>query len=707
MTTPINPAFLKAAPLADSPPVQPTFAEHLDMMFGNEKRHWKTGDHVEVIRLKVSDGKRFFRKSFLGNFAAWTEREHLLLLTLKQRLVPHIQETEGYSIRNKYFESLDAGPDLKHWLDLPVLRNVEDNVEELEHIFQDCAQWFSLARWGILALHGIHAKGCVHLDIKADNLCLPCQFGNNIPKTQVLPDWSKLRLIDFAFSIWESVTPLTAQTPLIIGKATANSYQSQQLLNAIEAGDRAAVLARASKLDWRCDLYSFGYLLTGILDHLPEQCLAGKGGWKSDRLQAARELVDTLLAFDDDWKKNLEHLPKLPHASLLKKIDNLLDEDELKQRLSARWDIAHRQDWQSGRAVTDIPITKVVEKTKIKGGNYEPEWFKYLALAFGLVIIGVFWLNIPETPVFPDSSTSSISAELAGESVEEKHKKDQQEIEELAYQKADLPAQLVDRLLKAPVSQLEVVARQTLPEEANEASQVASAAYALLFTSWSGAALETPTRTRKLERLLWLHDALPAKEKRTQQLRVAEQYAKDSQTIENGAWWKSDTGMAAGAKEKGWLKETQLLAKAGILRAQFALSTSLLNGKQGVIDSAQAGEWLARALKNDSEADQTEHSTIISAILRRVNAQVLVGNDRQFTQAILPGLQRQSTRNNPAASWLLANTLACRVTPPQYDEARKVLEKLSQINDWRNAAIDRLKTIDNPQWCTFLRAAKE
>lgn len=709
MTTPINPAFLKNASIEASAPVQRLFGDHLDTMFGNKERRWQTADHVEVIRQVSSDGKRIFRKSFLGDFSPWTEREHLLLLTLKLRHAPHIQETEGYSTRKKYFESLDAGPDLKHWLDLPVIRD----GEALEHIFQDCAQWFSLARWGILALQGIHAKACVHLDIKADNLCLPCQLGNNNPKTQVLPDWPNLRLIDFAFSIWESVTPLTAQTPMIIGKATANRYQSQQLVSAIEAGDSAAVLARASKLDWRCDLYSFGYMLTGILDHLPAQCVAGRGGWDAVRLEAARKLADKLLGFDDDWRKNPERLPNLPHSALVKEIDSILDAGDLKHRLTARWDIVHRQDWQSGRAGIDIPITKLAGKV-ISGGEEGPKHKRGKLLqytAIGLAIFGVLWFIIPaptdpSRPPEPAAPGASLMADTpAVDAVEEKRKKDQQAREELARQKAELPAQLVQQLLKAPASQFETIAKQALPKDDNEASQVLGAAYALLFTSWSGTALDTPASTQYLERLLWLHDALPAKEQRAQRVRVAEHYAKDSRNIENTRWWKSDSSVATGAKEKGWLKETQLLANAGFLRAEYTLGTTLLNGKLGAADSAKSGEWLSRALKNDSDTAEAEQASIISAILRMVNTQVLVGNDRQFAQAIIPGLQYQSIHNNTAASWLLANTLACRITPPQYDDARKALEKLGKSSEWRDAANNRLKTISNPQWCSFSRAA--
>lgn len=708
MTTPINPAFLKAHPVEIPAAIQPKFADHLDTMFGDGDRRWETAGHVEVTRRLGSDGKRIFKKTFLGDYAAWTEREHVILLNLTSRRIKHVQEPEGYSTRKKYFESLDAGPDLKHWLDLPV----SCKGEELEHIFQDCAHWFSLARWGILALKGINETACVHLDIKADNICLPCQLGNSNPKTQVLPDWPNLRLIDFAFSIWESTTPLTPQTPMIIGKATANRYQSQQLVNAIEADDITSVLAKASKLDWRCDLYSFGYLLIGILDHLPEQCQAGRGGWNAERLDAAGKLVKKLLDFDADWQKNPERLPNLPHTALIREIDSTLDADDLKHRLTARWEIAHRQNWQSGRAGIDIPITKLAG-TIISGGegeNPKPRRGKLLKFgAVGFIILCSLWLiNSNEEPEHIPISTSEMDNKPAVKAVEEQRKKELQALEELARQKAERPAQLVEQLLKAQASQFEAIVKQTLPEDANEANQVLSAAHGLLFTSWSGAALDTAVRIQQLERLLWLHDALPEKEKRAQHLRLAAQYAKDSQSIENTNWWKSESGQAAGSKEKSWLKETQMLASAGLLRAEYALGIALLSGKLGAAAPVKSGEWLSRALKNDSDTFESEQATIISAILKRVDVQVLVGNDRQFAQAIIPGLQHQSTRNNPAASWLLANTLACRVTPPRYDDARKILEKLGQASAWRDAASARLKTIDNPQWCnTFSSAAKK
>jgi len=370
MTTPLNPVFENTGLSHKFEPVNTLFSDHLDAMFGNAERRWKTGDHVEVIRQVSYDEKRVFRKSFLGNFYNWTYREHLLLFALKAQSVPHIQEPESYSARRKFFESLDAGPDLMHWLDLPVSR---DGLE-LDHIFQDCAHWFSLARWSIKALQGIHEKECIHLDIKADNLCLPCQFGNSSLKTRVLPDWPNLRLIDFAFSIWEAVTPLSAKTPLIIGKATTNRYQSQQLLNAIKAGPGQATLDLARKLDWRCDLYSLGYLLKGILDHLPRECELGFGGWDELKLDTASILADRLLDYDNDWQVNPDRRPKLPHATLLDEIDSLLDQDDIKKRLSEPFDIVHRLDWQAGSAGLQIPITKLAPGIQIDTKKYLPWW---------------------------------------------------------------------------------------------------------------------------------------------------------------------------------------------------------------------------------------------------------------------------------------------------------------------------------------------
>ena len=41
------------------------------------------------------------------------------------------------------------------------------------HVFEDCAHWWSLAHYCLVALDEIHSLGLVHLDIKGDNICIP------------------------------------------------------------------------------------------------------------------------------------------------------------------------------------------------------------------------------------------------------------------------------------------------------------------------------------------------------------------------------------------------------------------------------------------------------------------------------------------------------------------------------------------------------
>ena len=49
----------------------------------------------------------------------------------------------------------------------------ERDGARLRHVFEDCAHWWALARHCLIALDAIHDLQLVHLDLKADNVCIP------------------------------------------------------------------------------------------------------------------------------------------------------------------------------------------------------------------------------------------------------------------------------------------------------------------------------------------------------------------------------------------------------------------------------------------------------------------------------------------------------------------------------------------------------
>ena len=151
----------------------------IDRVFGRGRLRMVTGDHVEVFREHAAPGeRRRYTKRFLataaGDFSEWTGREWRILA----RLVGHgikpvpdvVRFDRGASDRAALVQTYDAGITVDHWaMLLPVVRD----GTTLRNIFEDCAHWWALARHSLIALDAIHELRLVHLDLKADNVCIP------------------------------------------------------------------------------------------------------------------------------------------------------------------------------------------------------------------------------------------------------------------------------------------------------------------------------------------------------------------------------------------------------------------------------------------------------------------------------------------------------------------------------------------------------
>jgi hypothetical protein len=248
--------------------------DHLDLMFGVGRRRMMTGDHVEVWREAPTEKDRlpYFRKRFVAQRGPgaidWNLREALLILTLDELGSAHLQQFDSTSHTQdrtqRDLRTRHAGPSLQNWLDLPVTRA----DRRVAHVFHDCAHWFALARYGLAALRDINDAGVLHLDVKPDNICIPTEPPIYGPRSgsALRVDLPRLRLIDFAFSLWENKLPLGRALGMGIYEAT--EYQSRQLRNAIVAGE-GGDLEPTGMLDWRADLYGLGWTLGFILDDLP------------------------------------------------------------------------------------------------------------------------------------------------------------------------------------------------------------------------------------------------------------------------------------------------------------------------------------------------------------------------------------------------------------------------------------------------------
>jgi serine/threonine protein kinase len=326
----------------------------IDRVFGRSRLRMVTGDHVEVFREASLPGeRRRYTKRFLatpeGDFREWTEREWRILA----RLVGHgikpvpdvVQFDRGAADRAALVQTFDAGVTVDHWATLLPLER--DGVL-LRNVFEDSAHWWSLARHSLIALDAIHELHLVHLDLKADNICIPVgpadfdPFGGG---RSLHPRFEDITLIDFAFSLisgerLKSALPIAAQLDY--------EYQSPRLLLALEAG-RQGDLGPTRQLDWRCDLFSLAAMLWR---YLPELESTADRAWTPTRHAKASALVRRLIETHDS------ELPATrPHAELIALASEPLTQPDLRHSLQRGWTLAI--DTTSAARAAPTPITRI------------------------------------------------------------------------------------------------------------------------------------------------------------------------------------------------------------------------------------------------------------------------------------------------------------------------------------------------------------
>lgn len=290
-----------------------------DPVFGRGPLRVATGDHVEVWREAAAPGERrryrkHYLKTALTDYRPWTERERRVLEALGRHpgapVADLAPETSGddHGRRGANVDSelitFDAGPSVDQWATLVVLRR---GGTALTNVFEDCACWWSLARDSLRALDTVHALGFVHLDLKADNLCVPWgepAADHPVRGQRLLPRFDRLTLIDVAFSLLPGVE-LRAALPL--AGHHDYEYQSPRLLQALEDG-RYGDLTATRALDWRCDFFSLAAMLWR---YLPEPKRSAHCGWTQEGHAAATDFVRQLVGADA-----AKPVPR-PHRSLI------------------------------------------------------------------------------------------------------------------------------------------------------------------------------------------------------------------------------------------------------------------------------------------------------------------------------------------------------------------------------------------------------
>ena len=303
----------------------------MDRVFGVGRLRMATGDHVEVFREAVEHGvERRYTKRFLvgssGDLRPWTEREWRILQRLWSQRAPVpkpfelLRADDSGTVR---LQTRDAGATVEQWATLVPLRRGDT---PLRSVFEDCAHWWSLARHCLLALDAVHSLGFVHLDLKADNICIPwapAGAGRPLPGQPLRPRFKGLTLIDVAFSLLPEVD-YTMPLPLL--RQPAYDYQSPRLLHALAEGRRGH-LGPTRALDWRCDFFSLAGMLWRYLPELDELPISG---WTTGRHLEASGLVQHLLdlhgaAIPAGW----------PHHELIALATECLRDPELARALDA------------------------------------------------------------------------------------------------------------------------------------------------------------------------------------------------------------------------------------------------------------------------------------------------------------------------------------------------------------------------------------
>jgi len=335
--------------------------EQIERVFGCSRLKMATGEHVEVFREAVRPGeRRRYTKRFLetgdADFRQWTEREWRMLARLIGhgiRCVPGVVRFDGGDEGGmRQVQTYDAGVTVDQWATLlPVAR---DGVV-LRHVFEDCAHWWALAHHCLAALEEIHALQLVHLDIKADNICIPyapTNFDPDASGVRLRATFTQLALIDFAFSL---VSRESLATALPIGWQKDYDYQSPRLLIALEAG-RAGNLAPTQELDWRCDLYSLAAMLRRYLPDEAEAAVDGGAngkGWTAKRYDSARALIYRLRDCHDGdfslWR---------PHRDLMEITAAHLTEADLTLSLAEGWTLARDVELPAAPSLV-TPLTRI------------------------------------------------------------------------------------------------------------------------------------------------------------------------------------------------------------------------------------------------------------------------------------------------------------------------------------------------------------
>lgn len=337
-------------------------------MFGRGRLQMITGHHVEVFRDATLPGeRRRYTKRFLqtatADFRPWTERESRILELLgKQANAPvakRVSSAPAEGGEPPRLQTYDAGATVDQWATRVPLRS---GGAAIDNLFAHCGYWWLLARQCLIALDALHALGFVHLDLKADNLCIPwapAGADRPAPGTHLTPRFEGLALIDVAFS---RLPDLPFTRPLPLAQLLAYEYQSPRLLRALDEGRRGN-LGPSHELDWRCDFFSLAAMLWR---YLPEPDAASGGDWTAQRHAQASALVRLIV------DAHGEALPQQrPHGELIALATQRLSEPRLAAALEAGCTFDPERALSAASELT--PLTRVIARVERKEQKDTPQ----------------------------------------------------------------------------------------------------------------------------------------------------------------------------------------------------------------------------------------------------------------------------------------------------------------------------------------------
>ncbi len=249
----------------------------------------------------------------------WIAREKNILMLLKR--TPHVARLRKEEKNNESYQTIktkDAGISLAHWL--RTKPRLADSDTTLNHPFVHAHSFLQLAKGALNALKEIHEAGVIHSQLRPDNICIPYNPYPYHFDTTLSLDYSKVTLIDFMFSV-SNTLKLSRFLPVTI--SSTPSTQSTLIKHALKADQEKRQADVIQRIDYSVDLYALGFILQQIF----QQNLIYPQGLEAELSMSIHHIITQLLSYDEGIPDNIKvrYLHLLPHKDYIHEIEQLLE----------------------------------------------------------------------------------------------------------------------------------------------------------------------------------------------------------------------------------------------------------------------------------------------------------------------------------------------------------------------------------------------